>query len=39
MFFENSGEPYKLIAQKTQSAEKIFVENTWNALNKKYNER
>jgi len=34
MFIENSGEPYKLIAQKTKSDEKIYIDQTWKELKK-----
>ena len=36
MFIENSGEPYKLIAQKTQSNEKVYIDKIWNELKAKY---
>lgn len=36
MFIENSGEPYKLIAQKTQSNEKVYIDKIWNELKTKY---
>jgi len=36
MFIENSGEPYKLIAQKTQSKEKVYIDQIWNELKTKY---
>ena len=36
MFIENSGEPYRLIAQKKQSDEKIYIDKIWNELKTKY---
>lgn len=36
MFIENSGEPYKLIAQKTKSIDKIYIEKIWNELKTEY---
>ncbi|WP_373519002.1 zeta toxin family protein [Pricia sp.] len=36
LFIENSGEPYKLIAQKKQSDEKIYIDKIWNQLKTKY---
>lgn len=36
LFIENSGEPYKLIAQKTQSREKVYIDKIWNELKTKY---
>ncbi len=36
LFIENSGEPYKLIAQKKQSDEKVYIDKIWNELKKKY---
>lgn len=36
MFIENSGEPYKLIAQKTKSDEKVHITEIWNELKTKY---
>lgn len=36
MFIENSGEPYKLIAQKTKSIDKIYIDQIWNELKTKY---
>ncbi|HET8736666.1 MAG TPA: zeta toxin family protein [Pricia sp.] len=36
LFIENSGEPYKLIAQKKQSDEKVYIEKIWNELKTKY---
>jgi predicted ABC-type ATPase len=36
LFIENSGEPYKLIAQKTQSREKVYIDIIWNELKTKY---
>lgn len=35
-FIENSGEPYKLIARKTQAIEEVHVRQTWNELKSKY---
>jgi predicted ABC-type ATPase len=39
MFIENSGEPYKLIAQKTKTEEKVYIDQIWNELKIKYDER
>jgi len=39
MFIENSGEPYKLIAQKKQSDEKIYIDSIWSELKTKYHGR
>lgn len=39
MFIENSGEPYKLIAQKTKTEEKIYIHQIWNELKIKYDEK
>lgn len=39
MFIENSGEPYKLIAQKTKTEEKVYTDQIWNELKIKYNEK
>lgn len=39
MFIENSGEPYRLIAQKTQSIEKVYDVKIWNGLQTKYYEK
>ncbi len=36
MFIENSGEPYTLIAQKSQGQEKIYINKEWNTLKQKY---
>ena len=36
MFIENSGEPYQLIAQKTKSTDKIYIDQIWNELKTKY---
>ena len=36
LFIENSGEPYKLIAQKKQSDEKVYIDKIWNELKTKY---
>ncbi len=36
LFIENSGEPYKLIAQKKQSDEKVYIDKIWNKLKTKY---
>lgn len=36
MFIENSGEPYKLIAQKIKSIDKIYIEKIWNELKTEY---
>lgn len=36
MFIENSGEPYKLIAQKTKLDEKVYIDKIWNQLITKY---
>src|SRR5665811_2169691 len=32
LFIENSGEPYKLIAQKKQSVEKVYIGKIWNEI-------
>tara|TARA_R110001583_G_scaffold160789_1_gene312656 strand:+ start:893 stop:1378 length:486 start_codon:yes stop_codon:yes gene_type:complete len=39
MLIDNSGEPYELIAEKTQSEEIIYNVEIWNSLKKKYNEK
>ncbi len=39
MFVENSGEPYKLIAQKTKTEEKVYIDHIWNELKIKYDEK
>jgi len=39
MFIENSGEPYKLIAQKTKSEEKVYINQIWSELKTKYDEQ
>lgn len=39
MFIENSGEPYKLIAQKTKTEEKVYIDQIWNELKIKYDEK
>jgi len=39
MFIENSGEPYKLIAQKTKSEEKVYIDQIWSELKTKYDEK
>lgn len=39
MFIENSGEPYTLIAQKSQGQEKIYNKGMWNRLKQKYYEK
>jgi len=36
LFIENSGEPYKLIAQKKQSVEKVYIGKIWNEIKTKY---
>ena len=36
LIIENSGEPYKLIAQKKQSDEKVYIDKIWNQLKSKY---
>lgn len=36
LFIENSGEPYKLIAQKTKLEEKIYIHQIWDNLRTKY---
>jgi predicted ABC-type ATPase len=36
MFIENSGEPYKLIAQKIQTKEIVYIDQIWNELKKTY---
>jgi predicted ABC-type ATPase len=39
MFIENSGEPYQLIAQKTKSEVKIYIDQIWSELKTKYDEQ
>jgi len=39
MFIENSGEPYKLIAQKTKSEVKVYIAQIWSELKTKYDEQ
>jgi predicted ABC-type ATPase len=39
MFIENSGEPYKLIAQKTKSEVIIYIDQIWSELKTKYDEQ
>lgn len=39
MFIENSGDPYKLIAQKTKQDEKIYIGQIWKELKTKYDEK
>tara|TARA_R110002049_G_scaffold2485_2_gene18210 strand:- start:11408 stop:11983 length:576 start_codon:yes stop_codon:yes gene_type:complete len=39
MLIDNSGDPYELIAEKTQSEEIIYNVEIWNSLKKKYNEK
>ncbi|MGB7393775.1 MAG: hypothetical protein WA913_05220 [Pricia sp.] len=36
LFIENSGEPYKLIAQKRQSKKEVHMNQIWNKLKSKY---
>lgn len=36
MFIENSGEPYKLIAQKTRTKEIVYIDKIWKELKTKY---
>lgn len=38
MFIENSGKPFKLIAQKNQLKEIVYVNQVWKNLKIKYNE-
>lgn len=37
LFIENSGEPYKLVAQKTQTKEIVYIDQIWNDLKTEYN--
>lgn len=39
MLIENSGDPYKLIAQKTKQDEKIYIGQIWKELKTKYDEK